>query len=179
MDKRYQVFISSTYTDLKEERQAVIKTVIEANCIPAGMELFPAADEQQLAFIKRVIDDCDYYILIIGGRYGSVSENGLSYTEQEFDYAVNKGIPVIALIHESPEDLKLRNSEIDSVLREKLEQFRKKVKSNRIVKLWKNAHDLPGLVALSLQAEIRRAPGIWMGPSRQCREGTRVASCAG
>jgi Domain of unknown function (DUF4062) len=46
MDKRYQVFISSTYTDLKEERQAVIKTVIEANCIPAGMELFPAADEE-------------------------------------------------------------------------------------------------------------------------------------
>jgi hypothetical protein len=66
MDKRYQVFISSTYADLKEERQHVIQTVIEANCIPAGMELFPAADEAQLAFIKRVIDDCDYYLLIIG-----------------------------------------------------------------------------------------------------------------
>jgi len=160
MDKRYQVFISSTYTDLKEERQAVIKTVIEANCIPAGMELFPAADEEQLAFIKRIIDDCDYYILIIGGRYGSVSENGISYTEQEFDYAVSKGIPVIALIHECPEDLKLRNSEIDMVLREKLERFRNKVGSNRLVKFWKNAHDLPGLVALSLNSEIRRAPGI-------------------
>ena len=62
MDKRYQVFISSTYTDLKEERRAVIQTVIEADCIPAGMELFPAADEEQLTFIKRVIDDCDYYL---------------------------------------------------------------------------------------------------------------------
>jgi hypothetical protein len=92
MDKRYQVFISSTYADLKAERQDVIQTVIEANCIPAGMELFPAADEAQLAFIKRVIDDCDYYLLIIGGRYGSVDESGISYTEQEYDYAVSHGL---------------------------------------------------------------------------------------
>ena len=78
MDKRYQVFISSTCADLKEERRAVIQTVIQLNCIPAGMELFPAADEEQLAFIKRVIDDCDYYLLIIGGRYGSVDEGALA-----------------------------------------------------------------------------------------------------
>jgi hypothetical protein len=56
VDKRYQVFISSTYADLKGERRAVIETVIQSDCIPAGMELFPAADEEQLTFIKRVID---------------------------------------------------------------------------------------------------------------------------
>jgi hypothetical protein len=77
MDKRYQVFISSTYADLQEERRRVIQTVIETDCIPAGMELFPAADEEQLEFIKRVIDDCDYYLLIIGGRYGSLSPEAL------------------------------------------------------------------------------------------------------
>ena len=78
MDKRYQVFVSSTYTDLKVERQRVIQAVIETNCIPAGMELFPAADEEQFQFIKRVIDDCDYYILIIGGRYGSTTAEGIN-----------------------------------------------------------------------------------------------------
>ena len=82
MDKRYQVFVSSTYADLKEERQRVIQTLMEADCIPAGMELFPAADEEQFAFIKKVIDDCDYYLLIIGGRYGSTTEDGISYTEK-------------------------------------------------------------------------------------------------
>ena len=41
------------------------------------MELFPAADEEQLNFIKRVIDDCDYYLLIVGGRYGSTDPKGL------------------------------------------------------------------------------------------------------
>jgi hypothetical protein len=58
MDKRYQVFVSSTYADLKDERRRVIQTLMEADCIPAGMELFPAADEDQFEFITRVIDDC-------------------------------------------------------------------------------------------------------------------------
>ena len=53
---------------------------MEMDCIPAGMELFPAADEEQWEFIKRVIDDCDYYVLIIGGRDGSLTPEGISYT---------------------------------------------------------------------------------------------------
>lgn len=47
MEKRYQVFVSSTYADLKEERQHVLQALMEMDCIPAGMELFPAADEEQ------------------------------------------------------------------------------------------------------------------------------------
>ena len=87
MEKRYQVFVSSTYADLKQERQHVIQALMEMDCIPAGMELFPAADEEQWEFIKRIIDDCDYYLLIIGGRYGSTTPEGISYTEKEYDYA--------------------------------------------------------------------------------------------
>ena len=64
MDKRYQVFVSSTYADLKEERSRVIQTIMELDCIPAGMEIFPAIDEEQFNFIKKIIDDCDYYLLI-------------------------------------------------------------------------------------------------------------------
>lgn len=85
MDKRYQVFLSSTYADLKDERQKVIQTLMEMDCIPSGMELFPATDEEQWEFIKKVIDDCDYYLLIIGGRYGSINAEGISYTEKEYD----------------------------------------------------------------------------------------------
>src|SRR4030042_3385153 len=98
MDKRYQVFISSTYSDLKDERQHVMQTLLQMDCIPTGMELFPAADEEQFEFIKKVIDDCDYYLLIIGGRYGSTTTEGLSYTEKEYDYAIECGIKVIALL---------------------------------------------------------------------------------
>jgi hypothetical protein len=160
MDKRYQVFVSSTYADLKEERRAVIQTVIEANCIPAGMELFPAADEEQLAFIKRVIDDCDYYLLIIGGRYGSVDETGVSFTEQEYDYAVGQGLWVIALLHENPDDIPLGKSEQEPVGREKLRKFRGKVSTGRLVKFWKNAADLPGLVSRNLSHAVSAHPAV-------------------
>ena len=47
MNKRYQVFVSSTFADLKEERSKVIQTIMELDCIPAGMEIFPAIDEEQ------------------------------------------------------------------------------------------------------------------------------------
>lgn len=132
MDKRYQVFVSSTFTDLEEERKHVIQTLMEMDCIPAGMELFPAIDEGQWEFIKKVIDDCDYYLLIIGGRYGSVAEDGLSYTEKEFDYAVSKGLRVVVLVHENPENLPLAKSEKDSELREKLAAFIEKASTNRL-----------------------------------------------
>jgi hypothetical protein len=172
VDKRYQVFISSTYADLKEERRAVIETVIQSDCIPAGMELFPAADEEQLTFIKRVIDDCDYYLLIIGGRYGSVDKSGVSFTEREYDYAVSKGLKVIALIHENPDDIPFGKSEGEPEQREKLERFKEKVKSApRLVKFWKNAAELPGLVALSLQHAIKTYPALgWVRANRVASE---------
>ena len=103
MDKKYQIFVSSTFIDLKEERQAVLKAVQEAEYIPSGMEMFPATDEEQFNFIKRIIDNCDYYVVIIAGRYGSLAPDGISYTEKEYDYAVSKGIRVLAFVRNEHE----------------------------------------------------------------------------
>ena len=160
MDKRYQVFVSSTYVDLKQERQKVIQTLIEMDCIPAGMEIFPAADEEQWEFIKRIVNDCDYYILIIGGRYGAVTPEGISYTEKEYDYAISAGLKVLAFIHESPENIPVGKSDIDPALREKLAAFRDKACQGRLVKFWTKAEELPGLVALSLSKTIKVHPAI-------------------
>lgn len=166
MDKRYQVFVSSTYADLKQERQRVMQALMEMDCIPAGMELFPAADEEQWQFIKKVIDDCDYYLLIIGGRYGSTTSDGISYTEKEFDYAVEKGLKVVALIHGAPDDIPFGKSEQDPMLRAKLLAFKDKVMDGRLVKFWKSAEELPGLVALSLTKTIKTYPAVgWVRAS--------------
>ena len=158
MDKRYQVFVSSTYADLRDERQRVIQALMEMDCIPAGMELFPAADEDQFAFIKKVIDDCDYYILIIGGRYGSLTASGISYTEQEYQYAIEKELKVIALLHENPAEIPLGKSDLDPVLRERLAAFRESVSTGRLVRFWRSANELPGIVALSLSKTIKTYP---------------------
>lgn len=171
MEKRYQVFVSSTYTDLKEERQRVTQTLMEMDCIPAGMELFPATDEEQWEFIKRVINDCDYYLLIIGGRYGSTTSEGISFTEKEYDYAVELGIKVIALIHGDPDSLDDEKCDKDPELIEQLNRFKKKVSNDRLVKFWEKSEDLPGMVALSLQKTIKMFPAIgWVrndGPSQE------------
>jgi hypothetical protein len=167
MDKRYQVFISSTFKDLEKERAKVQQAVMELECIPAGMEAFPAIDEEQFEFIKKVIDDCDYYLLIIGGRYGSISEEtGLSYTEMEYDYAVSKKIRVIVLLHKDPDALAVRNSEQSEEYKKKLHVFRDKVSATRLVKFWNNADELPGLVSTSLSKTIRTYPAIgWVRAS--------------
>ncbi len=160
MDKRYQVFVSSTFVDLQEERQSVLRTLMEMDCIPAGMELFPAADEEQWEFIKKIIDDCDYYLLIIGGRYGSTADDGLSYTEKEFDYALSKGIKVIALLHKSPDELPRAKSENDKSNYQKLQDFRNKVSDGRLVRFWDNSAQLPGEVSLSLNKTMKMFPAI-------------------
>lgn len=160
MDKRYQVFVSSTFKDLEEERKHIIQTLMEMDCIPAGMELFPAADEEQWDFIKKVINDCDYYLLLIGGRYGSLSPEGIGYTEMEYDYAVSKGMKVIALVHGEPNNLPRIKCESDVALQEKLEEFREKVCTGRLVKFWKNLDQISGIVSLSLTKTIKTYPAI-------------------
>lgn len=160
MDKRYQVFVSSTFKDLEEERKHIIQTLMEMDCIPAGMELFPAADEEQWDFIKKVIDDCDYYLLLIGGRYGSLSPEGIGYTEMEYDYAVSNGIKVIALVHGEPTNLPQLKCEKDSILQEKLENFRNKVCTGRLVKFWTSKDQVAGIVALSLTKTIKMHPAV-------------------
>jgi hypothetical protein len=74
MQKKYQVFISSTYTDLKEQRDAVMKLCLQMGHIPIGMETFNPADEEQWQIITRTIDSCDYYCVIVAQRYGSMME---------------------------------------------------------------------------------------------------------
>jgi len=158
MNKRYQVFVSSTYADLREERSLVIQTLMEMDCIPSGMELFPAADEDQFEFIKKVIDDCDYYLLIIGGRYGSTTSEGISYTEKEYQYAISKGLKVIALLHQEPDSIPVGKTDKDAELAKRLAEFRDRVEEDRLVKYWRTAQELPGIVSLSLSKTIKTYP---------------------
>src|SRR2546422_8195734 len=102
MSKKYQVFISSTFRDLAQERQETMKAVLDLGHIPSGMEIFPAADVEQVEFIKKIVDECDYYVLIIGARYGSTDTEGVSFTEKEYDYAVVQKKIVLAFIHGDP-----------------------------------------------------------------------------
>lgn len=159
-NKKYQVFVSSTFRDLFEERQDAIRNILDLKHIPAGMELFPATDKDQLEYIKRVIDECDYYLLIMGGRYGSMDEHGISYTEREYDYAVETGKFVIAFAHKNPSSIPYDKSETDPLARESMSRFRVKVMSGRLVREWSSRQELEALVLKSLVHAFNDVPQV-------------------
>src|SRR5262245_61701672 len=157
--KRYQVFVSSTFQDLQEERQEVIQALLELDCIPSGMELFPAADEDQWTLIKGVIDDCDYYIVIVAGRYGSVGPDGVSYTEMEYKYAVERGKAVLGFIHKEPGRLPANRSETTYEANAKLESCRELVRK-KVCRHWDSTADLGSQVSRSLTKLIKAHPAV-------------------
>jgi hypothetical protein len=158
VDKRYQVFISSTFKDLLEERQAVLKAVLELDHMPAGMELFPATDDSAWRLIQDVIDASDYYVVVVGGRYGSVDEAGIGYTEREYDYAYQLGRPVIPLLHKEPGKLSRDNTETNSESWNKLVAFRAKLENRHTCSYWTNADDLKARAIVGLTAAVKRYP---------------------
>ncbi|MBY6678240.1 DUF4062 domain-containing protein [Rhodococcus sp. BP-332] len=159
-EKRYQVFVSSTYTDLTKERAAVIQSILRMDHLPAGMEMFPSADDDQWELIKQVIDQSDYYVVVVAGRYGSIIDaDGISYTEKEYDYAVESGIPVLGFVHKDPGSIPDSHTEHKEDARELLELFREKVKS-RPVNFFGSPEELGGLVVTSLIQATRRKPRV-------------------
>jgi hypothetical protein len=142
--KKYQVFISSTYIDLKSERQAAVEAILSGGHISAGMELFAAGDETQAAVIRRWIDESDIFMLILGGRYGTIDpQTKKSYIEAEYDYAIEKDKPYFSLvISEKALEKKKKELGVKRVGDEQeYEQFRKKVLS-KISKFYEDEKDI-------------------------------------
>ena len=173
MNKKYQIFVSSTYEDLKEERRTVLSVVQDMEDIPSGMEMFPATDEEQFNFIKRIIDNCDYYVVIVAGRYGSIAPDGLSYTEKEYDYAVSKRIRVLAFVR-NESDIPNDKRDTDEEKVEKLAAFKAKLTAGRVVKMWKHSQDLAAAVIVSLTKEKNSYPAIGWVRANQALSNERL-----
>lgn len=157
MSSKYQIFVSSTYIDLKEPRDLVIKAILEMGHIPVGMEMFSAADEEQWSIIQRQIDQSDYYVLIMANRYGSVTSDNISYTEKEYDYARSLQIPCLGFILESSASWPTNSIDTEPSKLEALRIFREKVKQ-RPVSFWKNIDDLYGKCAVALMKAFTAYP---------------------
>lgn len=164
MDKKYQIFISSTYKDLIPERDIVRDVILSMYQFPIGMEMFSAADEEQWEIIQETIDSSDYYILIIGKRYGSVisegPDQGISYTEKEYRYAKSIGLPILAYIKKD-EAITADNVDENPEKIRKLNAFKADVTKNREVKWFSSIDQLGTEVTLSLHKEMdrKRRPG--------------------
>ena len=137
-----------------------MEVLLQMNCFPVGMEYFNASDESQWDVITNLIDECDYYVLIVGGRYGTIEEaSGKSYTQKEYEYALSVGVPIIAFLHKDISSLPKSKTESDPAIEKRLNEFLESVK-RRLCKFWVSGDDLASQVVLSLNNLIKTKPRI-------------------
>ncbi|WP_431279662.1 DUF4062 domain-containing protein [Leifsonia poae] len=156
MATKYQIFVSSTYEDLVDERDAVIKAILEMGHIPVGMEMFSAADEEQWKIIQRHIDESDYYLVIIAHRYGSITD-GISYTRKEYDYAVATGVPALGFVIEPTASWPADRIDTDGETKLLLDEFKAQA-GKRPIGFWKNAEDLHSKAVVALMKAFTATP---------------------
>jgi hypothetical protein len=158
-ERRYQVFVSSTSQDLADERQIVINALLEASYIPVGMELFNAATENAWPVIERLINNCDYYIVIVAGRYGSERPDGRSFTQSEYEYATEVGKPRLAFLRRHPDSLPRRLTEPTEIGMSKVREFRRTLENDLLCKYWDRSGDeLAGKIISSLNNAVVSDP---------------------
>mgnify|MGYP003549624111 CR=1 FL=1 len=154
----YKIFVSSTFKDLIEERIKVMTTIVNCGHLPIGMEQFPAAPIEAWEYIKLLIDNADYYLLLLAGKYGTVHpKTGKSYTQMEYEYAKEKGVPVIFLTYKDVNKLPFGQCESDPAIRQKLEEFRKDASIN-LRQTWESIDELAYKVKDSIDKTIEMFP---------------------
>jgi hypothetical protein len=106
MERRYGIFVSSTRRDLDEIREVARNLIVEWGHEPILMESFPPDFKLPLDTIRREIDRCDRFVLIVGDEYGEIEpDSGFSFTHHEFRYAIEKQKPIVAFVKpETPAD---------------------------------------------------------------------------
>ncbi len=155
---KYQVFLSSTYSDLESEREGIIKAILEMYHIPIGMEMFSAEDEDQWEIIRRTIEVSDYYILVLGLRYGSTTSDDISFTQKEYEYALERKIPILAFVMKDHVPLPMDKRDDDL---SKIREFRELVLNNsKMAQFWETKDQLIKNVSVSLMKQIMQKPAI-------------------
>lgn len=133
------------------------------------MELFSADNEEQWDTIQKVILNSDYYILIIGNRYGSIeAASGMSYTEKEYHFALENKIPVLAFLTDDDYSVSQEKSPRENETSyQKLLEFRNNVKDTRMIQFWTDKNDLTLKIMASIVKVISKydRPGWIRGNS--------------
>ena len=154
--KHYTVFVSSTFEDMKDIRAAVLGTLYSTeDFMPIGMENFTASDSSQLDYIRERLDDTDIYVLLLGGRYGTLTPRGdRSYTHEEYEMAkANPAVRVLSFVCEHPENLPAKRRWQNDEERDNLKKFTEEVEKNNMVKLW-NADTSPEKIAINVLQSV-------------------------
>lgn len=163
LDRRYQVFLTTSGKDMQPEREIVIQNLISMGFFTWGMESRSALGR---AYSRRQIEDCDYVLLLLGSQYGMLSASGLGYMHLEYIYTVTKQKPMIVFMHDQPDARAEALQEQHPELRQKFRDFRQQLlKEVDHVVMYHNLRDLELLVRSNMPKLIEQHPTIgWVRP---------------
>jgi len=161
--------ISSTSLDLPEHRKQVEEACLRQGFHPIAMEHLPARDAGPIVVDAEMLAQADVYIGIYAWRYGEVPKgHDISYTEMEFNRAVELGTPILIFLMHEDHPVKPRDVEADAAAQKKLAEFKQRASAGRIRKEFRSPDNLRGLVIESLadlKAHEQQASGQTPVPS--------------
>lgn len=162
VERKYSIFISSTFEDLKERRRDAIISILKTGNIPLSMEIsFFPGEKRDADFFASNINKCDIFIIVLHTFFGSRMEgDNRSYTEYEYDTAKNKEKPIIAFVP-NLEFLEKNVCEKDQL------SFIEKVKSGTLlVHMYSSVEEinveLPNLINKAVIGLINAQTGGWV-----------------
>jgi hypothetical protein len=146
---KYKVFISSTFEDLKEYREAAIEVVNRYKCIPLAMEHFMAQPGEPVKVCEDEIKQCDIFVGVYAHRFGFVpKEQNKSIIQQEYEMAKASGKDCLCFIVE--ERFPWDPAFIEYEKRRVLNEFLNIVREQNIISIFTTTSDFEIKLSTSL-----------------------------
>jgi Domain of unknown function (DUF4062)/NB-ARC domain len=159
-DRVLKVMVSSTFRDLKAEREAARDAILGQGMLPLMMETDPAIPDRGLLTSSfAMVDDADIYVVLISNyRYGQIiadpelNPKNLSITELEFEHATSKNKQICAyLMDDSVPPPSVAVVLAEAATQDQLAAFRARARHpGRITADFSNIHDLKQKITQTL-----------------------------
>jgi len=169
------VFLSSTFTELEEYRKSAAAAIDQYGHVCVRMETFPAADREISDFCRQKIKEAELVILLLGKLYGTlIPGSNISYTEYEFDVAVELRVPILVFYALRSAPTRIQEA-LDAgagdytELKQRQEEFLKtKALRGRVARPYRDPNDLKFQIGHSIGEHFRTAqrnrPRRYVGP---------------
>jgi hypothetical protein len=146
VEKRFQVFVSSTQQGCTPEKKEVIEALLELDCLPCSNDYFTSPEGPQSALIQKMIDDADFFILIIGNDESPADGPWINKVMAEYEYAVSRDKPVTAFIYHNDTSQRASGIETNATDTKQFKKFKKELIDTMAI-LWSKVPELGALVS--------------------------------
>ncbi|HEY0428463.1 MAG TPA: DUF4062 domain-containing protein [Pyrinomonadaceae bacterium] len=146
-----KIYISSTYSDLKDYREEVCHALRRLGHDVVAMEDYTASDQRPLEKCLADVDGCDVYIGIFAWRYGYIPPNQeKSITELEFRTAANKKICLLFLLDDNAPWSRTQMDKDSG----RIEALRDELKRDFLVEFFSNKDELASDITIAVSKAL-------------------------